>query len=150
MGTWERVVVAVGVGVGLRSGTLIAMFVLVDITIGVLVLILVFDLHRLRTPGLLCYILSDSTTISSITTGLPRFLFHTPTSPHLLLLLTIWRRCYLRCKDLFHCTFPLVIQGPSSLYDYIGILHDTIYPHTPTSSMIHIGLAYVGLDRSRI
>ena len=43
--------VTVGVGVGLRIGTLIAMFVLVDITVGVLVL--VFDLHRLRTPGLL-------------------------------------------------------------------------------------------------
>ena len=77
------------------------------------------------------------------------FLYHDPTTPHLLLL-TIWRRFYLRYKDLFHCTFPSVIQGPLSLYDYIGIWYDTIYPHTPTSSTIHIGLAYVGLDRSSI
>ena len=68
-------------------------------------------------------------------------------NPHLLLLM-IWRRYYLRYKDLVHCTFPSVIQGPLSLYDYIGIWYDTIYPHTPTSSTIHIGLAYVGTDRS--
>ena len=77
------------------------------------------------------------------------FLYHDPITPHLLLL-TIWRHCYLRYEDLFHCTFPSVIQGPLSLYDYIGIWYDTIYPHTPTSSTIHIGLAYVGLDRSSI
>ena len=76
------------------------------------------------------------------------FPYHNPTSPHLLF--TILRRCYLRYKDLFHCTFPSVIQGPLSLYDYIGILYDTIYPHTPTSSTIHIGLAYVGPNRSSI
>ena len=87
--------------------------------------------------------------ISSITTGLPRFFIAIPQPPHLLLL-TIWRRCYLRYKDLFHCTFPSVIQGPLSLYDYIGIWCDTIYPHTPTSSTIHIGLAYVGPDHSSI
>ena len=63
---------------------------------------------------------------------------------------TIWRRYHLRYKDLFRCTFPSVIQGPLSLYDYISILYDTIYPQTPTSSTIHIGLAYVGLDRSSI
>ena len=77
------------------------------------------------------------------------FLYCDPTTPHLLLL-TIWRRYYLRYKDLFHCTFPSVIQGPLSLYDYIGIWDDTIYPHTPTSSTIHIGLAYVGTHRSSI
>ena len=66
------------------------------------------------------------------------------------IMFTIWRRDYLRYKDLCHCTFPLVIQGLLSLYDYIGILYDTIYPHTPTSSTIHIGLAYVGLDCSSI
>ena len=77
------------------------------------------------------------------------FLYRDPTTPHLLLL-TIWRCCYLRYKDLFHCTFPSVIQGPLSLYDYISIWYDTIYPHTPTSSTIHIGLAYVGSDRSSI
>ena len=60
----------------------------------------------------------------------------------------IWRRYHLRYKDLFHCTFPSVIQGPLSLYNYIGILYDTIYPQTPTSSTIHISLAYVGLNRS--
>ena len=52
------------------------------------------------------------------------FLYQDPTPPHRLdyhlrfLLSTI--------QDLFHCTFPLVIQGPLSLYDYIGILYDTI------------------------
>ena len=40
-----------------------------------------------------------------------------------------------------------VIQGPLSLYDYIGILYDAIYPQTPTSSAIRIGLAYIGPNR---
>ena len=51
------------------------------------------------------------------------FLYRDPTSPRLL---TIRIDRHLRYKDLFHCTFPSVIQGPLSLYDYIGILYDTI------------------------
>ena len=75
------------------------------------------------------------------------FLYRDPTSPRLP---TIPIDRHLRYKDLCHCTFPSVIQGPLSLYNYIGILYDRIYPHTPTSSTIHIGLAYVGLLRSSI
>ena len=77
------------------------------------------------------------------------FLYRDPTFPHFLSIM-ICRRYYLRYKDLFHCTPSSVIQGLLSLYDYIGILYDTIYPQRPTSSTIRIGLAYVGLDRSSI
>ena len=48
--------------------------------------------------------------VSSITTGLPRFFITIPHPP--ICLFTISRCCYLRYKDLFHCTFPSVIQGP--------------------------------------
>ena len=75
------------------------------------------------------------------------FLYHDPTSPRCLCL---QRRSHLRYKDLFHYTTVSVIQGLQSLYDYIGILYDIICLQTPTSSTIHIGLAYVGLDRSSI
>ena len=79
------------------------------------------------------------------------FLYLDPTSPRTYSFSsTISPRRDSWYKDLLHCTFPSVIQGPLSLYDYIGILYDTIYPHTPTSSTIHIGLAYVGPDRSSI
>ena len=79
------------------------------------------------------------------------FLYLDPTPPRSYYISsTISPRLDLWYKDLSHCTFPSVIQGPLSLYDYIGILYDTIDPHTPTSSTIQIGLAYVGLDRSSI
>ena len=51
------------------------------------------------------------------------FLYHDPISHHFHI---FDLRAPLRYKDLFHCTFSSVIQGPLSLYDYIGILSDTI------------------------
>ena len=81
--------------------------------------------------------------ISSSTIGLPRFFIAIPHPP----IYYVYDLEALRYEDLFHCTFPSVIQGPSSLYDYIGIWYDTICPHTPTSSTIHIGLAYVVSQR---
>ena len=55
------------------------------------------------------------------------FLYLDPTSPwSYSFSSSISLRRDLRYKDLFHCTFPSVIQGPLSLYDYIDILYDTI------------------------
>ena len=104
-----------------------------------------------KAAEVLCYVFISFYLISSITIGLPCFFILIPHPPKVMRFhLSILLRPDLRYKDLFHCTFPSVIQGPLSLYDYITVLYDTISPHTPTSSTIHIGLAYVGLDHSSI